>query len=238
MTRDYIDLRGLDHLMMDFILHPAWVHKMMNFFTEGYLKRLDFLESEGLLTPNFDNTYVGSGGFGFSKELLETHQTDTPLKLSDMWGFCESQETVGVSPQMFNEFILPYQIKIMEKFHFNYYGCCEPIDLRWDYIKTIPNLRRVSCSPWSDREAVAKLLGRDFILSSKPSPTPLSRPNMNEDEVRKELREIVTTTMGLNVEIIMKDNHTLGNEPKNITRWVEIAREEIKRMYKKISPPI
>ena len=231
MTWDYINLRGLDQLMMDFILHPEWVHKMMNFLSEGYLKRLDFLESEGLLSPNCDNTYVGSGGFGLSTELLKKNESDAPTKTSQMWGFCESQETVGVSPQMFNEFILPYQLKLMEKFHFNCYGCCEPIDLRWDYLKTIPNLRRVSCSPWSNRKVVAKLLGKDFILSSKPSPMPLSRPNMDEDEVRRELREIVTTTIGLNVEIIMKDTHTLGNEPKNINRWVEIAREEINKRY-------
>lgn len=41
------------------------------------------------------------------------------------------------------------------------------------------------------------------------------------------------TTMGLNVEIIMKDNHTLSSNPKNIQRWVEIAREEINRRYQK-----
>jgi hypothetical protein len=29
----------------------------------------------------------------------------------------------------------------------------------------------------------------------------------------------------------MKDNHTLGGNPTNITRWVEIMREEIGRLY-------
>jgi len=29
----------------------------------------------------------------------------------------------------------------------------------------------------------------------------------------------------------MKDNHTLSGNPQNITRWVEIAREEIARVY-------
>jgi hypothetical protein len=29
----------------------------------------------------------------------------------------------------------------------------------------------------------------------------------------------------------MKDNHTLGKNPGNIDRWVEIAREEIDRAY-------
>ena len=28
----------------------------------------------------------------------------------------------------------------------------------------------------------------------------------------------------------MKDNHTLGGNPHNAVRWVEIAREEIERV--------
>jgi hypothetical protein len=31
------------------------------------------------------------------------------------------------------------------------------------------------------------------------------------------------------VELIMKDNHTLGGNPENLVRWVRIAREEIER---------
>jgi len=31
------------------------------------------------------------------------------------------------------------------------------------------------------------------------------------------------------LEIIMKDTHTVQNEPRRITRWVEIALEEVKR---------
>jgi hypothetical protein len=30
-------------------------------------------------------------------------------------------------------------------------------------------------------------------------------------------------------ELIMKDNHTLGKNPMNAVRWVELAREEIAR---------
>ena len=33
------------------------------------------------------------------------------------------------------------------------------------------------------------------------------------------------------LEIIMKDNHTLGNNPNNAVRWVEITRQEIEKVY-------
>ena len=29
----------------------------------------------------------------------------------------------------------------------------------------------------------------------------------------------------------MKDNHTLGRTPQNASRWVQIAREEVARVY-------
>ncbi len=32
------------------------------------------------------------------------------------------------------------------------------------------------------------------------------------------------------VEVIMKDNHTIGNDPRRVVRWVQIAREEAERV--------
>jgi len=54
---------------------------------------------------------------------------------------------------------------------------------------------------------------------------------MDEDAARKKLREILEASKGCVVKLLMKDNHTLGGNPRNITRWVEIAREEVVRVY-------
>lgn len=230
MTWDFINLRGLEEFMMDMLLEPEWVHDMMAFLTDGYLKRLDFLQENGLLSVNTEGAYIGSGGFGATSELPRPADITRPVTTMDMWGFCESQETVGVGPEMFAEFILPYQTRILDRFGLNCYGCCEPIDRRWQYVKQLPRLRRVSASPWSDKRMLAEQLGRDYVISVKPSPTPLASPVMNEAEVRSELRQILVDTKGCAIDLIMKDNHTLGNNPRNITRWVEIAREEIDRI--------
>ena len=149
----------------------------------------------------------------------------------DMWGFCESQETEGVSPDMFAEFILPYQLPILERCGLNYYGCCEPIDPRWEHVRKIPRLRRVSSSPWADKRIMREQLGRDYIISVKPNPSFWAMPVIEEDNARAEIRETLEATKGGVLEIFMKDNHTLGKNPRNATRWVEIAREEINRIY-------
>ena len=148
-----------------------------------------------------------------------------------MWGFTESQETVGVSPRLFAEFIYPYQRTIAAHFGLNCYGCCEPVDGRWHVIRDLPRLRRLSVSPWASVPRMAATLGRDCILSRKPSPTPLSMPVMDEDSVRADVRQDLHDGRDAVLEMIMKDNHTLGGNPRNAERWVAIVREEIDRLW-------
>jgi len=64
MTWEYMKLRGLENLMLDVLMYPDWVHKLMDFLSTAFHKRLDHLEANKLLSLNTEGTYVGSGGFG------------------------------------------------------------------------------------------------------------------------------------------------------------------------------
>jgi len=64
MTADFIKLRGLENLMLDMYDHPEGVHRLMAFLRDGNLRKIEFLEKEGLLTLNNDGSYVGSGALG------------------------------------------------------------------------------------------------------------------------------------------------------------------------------
>jgi len=231
MCHDFINLRGLEDFMIDFITEPDGFRAVMELFTKGQQKRLDWLEQEGLLFLNNDGTYVGSGGFGFTKELPGEGFNPLKVRTMDMWGFVEAQETVSVSPEMYAEFVLPYHIRMTERFGLNCYGCCENYDSRWKYIKRIPRLRRVSVSAWADWKTVPEYLGKNYIASMKLNPSHLASSTMNEDVVRAECRRAVVETKGGICEFIMKDNHTLGGNPKNAERWVAIMREEIEKEY-------
>jgi len=231
MCHDFINLRGLEDFMCDLVAEPEQFHAVMELFTQGQLKRLDWLEREGLLSLNNDAAYVGSGGFGFTQELPAAGFDGSKVRTIDMWGFVEAQETVSISPEMYAEFVLPYHIRMTERFGLNCYGCCEVYDTRWQYIQTIPRLRRVSVSAWADWKTVPAYLGKNYIASMKLSPTPLASSTMNEDVVRADCRRAVEETKGGICEFIMKDNHTLGGSPQNAARWVEIMREEIEKGY-------
>jgi hypothetical protein len=74
---------------------------------------------------------------------------------------------------------------------------------------------------------MAEALGRDYVFSRKPIPTLVSTPEFNEDLIREDLRHTLTVARNCNLEIILKDVHTLCGEPNRIARWVELARELI-----------
>ena len=59
---------------------------------------------------------------------IDDLKSPSHVRLKDMWGFAERQETLGISPEMFREFIFPYQNGILERFGLNCCGCCEPLE--------------------------------------------------------------------------------------------------------------
>ena len=222
-------LRGLEQIMLDMYDNPDGLHKLMTFLRDGTLYEVDFLEQHGLLNLNNDNTPVGSGGFGWTSQLPQKDYDSAHVRTKDMWGFGESQETSGISPKMFEEFVFQYQLPILARFGLNCYGCCEALNKRWDIIKRIPNLRRVSVSPWADVRDMAEKLQDQYIFSLKPHPGYLAVSPIDEDFIRKSLRGAlkITRENHCHVEIIMKDNHTLANHPENAIRWCQIAKEEV-----------
>ena len=77
---------------------------------------------------------------------------------------------------------------------------------------------------------VPEYLGKNYIASVKPNPAPLAFHSIDEETVRRDCREAVQKTKGGICEFIMKDNNTLGGNPQNAARWVQIMREEIEKI--------
>ncbi len=231
MTWEAIRLIGLENLMIYMYDQPENLHRLMKFLMNEHISFADWFEKQGLLTPVNEDDYVGSGGVAYTEELPQKdwHEGDR-VRLKDIWGLSESQETVGVGPEMFAEFILKYQVPVTNKFGLICYGCCEPLHLRIDWIiKEMPNLRRVSVSPWADQEIMAARLGKKYVFSRKPNPAQIA-VQFNEKNVREDLKNTLKIAGNLPLEIIMKDLHTVESDPTRITRWVKIAREEIDKL--------
>ena len=63
--------------------------------TDGYLHKSDYLEKNGLLPNNASSMHIGSGLL----YLPAARHAGKEVKLMDMWGFNEAQETSEVSPR-------------------------------------------------------------------------------------------------------------------------------------------
>ena len=65
LVHDLALLRGLETMMIDMVERPELIHRLMTLLRDGYMKKLDYLEAGDLLSSNTDS-YVGSGGFGYT----------------------------------------------------------------------------------------------------------------------------------------------------------------------------
>jgi len=221
-----IKLRGLEQVMVDIYDDPGLLRDLMAFLGAEDLRKLQWLEAKGLLSlNNGPGDYVGSGGLGATDE-LPADGFNGRVRLRDLWGFAESQEFVLIAPEHWLEFVLTYQLPILERFGLNHYGCCEPLDRWYDLLfEHVPRLRRLSISPWADRELAARRLGGRYIYSWKPNPAMICAPTVDWDAVERTTRETieVASAHGCALEIVMKDTHTFCGDPTRIERWSRLV---------------
>ncbi|HEB31865.1 MAG TPA: hypothetical protein ENI15_13485 [Spirochaetes bacterium] len=63
----------------------------------------------------------------------------------------------------------------------------------------------------------------------KPNPALLAEKTVSKELIREDIKKTFETAKGCVVEIIMKDNHTIGGNPQNAVDWCSIAREEAEK---------
>jgi hypothetical protein len=221
----FVTWRGIQQTFTDMCDRPEWVHAWMNRLTEWHLCRLDQLEAMGLLARNDWNVGVGPGGLGNTDELPKPGFDGTHVRARDQWAHATTQIFSEVSPAMHEEFALRYERRFLERFGLAGYGCCEPLDKKLDIVKTIPNLRRVSMSPWVDPARGAAGLGRDYVFSYKPNPEIIAMNPWDIGTARRFLKDALDKARGCVVEVLMKDLHTCRNEPWRMGEWTKMAME-------------
>ena len=222
-------LRGIEQVMMDMYDNPQWLHELMDLIAQGLMNRVEYLEENGHLTLNNSGHYNDSGGIGFTDELPAPDFDGKQVRLRDLWGFGVAQELAWVSPAQHEEFVLNYQLRLLERCGLNAYGCCESYAEKFEMLKSrIPRLRRVSVSHWCDIEKAADALQDKYIYSWKPTPAMVSG-RFFPDIVRDYIRRTLDAAKGCVLEMILKDTFTITRQPEKVEAWARIAREEIER---------
>jgi len=222
--------RGLQQICMDMIEAPNWVHEVMAFISEGLVNLWQQYEAHNLLSINNEDDYHSSGGIGYSDELPALGFDPDYVRLCDVWGSAESQEMTMVSPQMHEELVMKYEAEFLKPFGLNGYGCSDDLTRKLDTVCTLPQMRRVSVSPYADVQKSAQRLGGDFILSWKSDPRDIAG-GFYPETVRTRIRSALQAARdnGCAFEMILKDTHTCDKRPERFAQWSKIAREEVNR---------
>jgi hypothetical protein len=218
---------GIQEAMLDLVERPALVHAGVERMVDAWMCELDQFEKLNLLALDNNNTRIGSGGYGYTSALPAAGFDAARVRPRDMWGCSNAQIFSEVSPAMHWEFAIKHDLRWLARWGLTYYGCCEGLHRKVDLLRRIPNLRKISCSPWAKHGSLMDQVGGDYVLSFKPNPAVLATDRWNPGQAREDLRRFLDLAQGrCHVEIIMKDISTVRHEPQRLWEWARIASEE------------
>ncbi len=217
------ELFGLEELLMDLYTEPEMIHEFMTFARDAVLANLKQGEAAADWSA-VDSWYYRTPAY--CDELPDPEAGKYTTTLKDVaWAF-HAQEFDGVSPEMFEEFLLNYQLPIMEKFGRVVYGCCETLDTKLDVLKKVPNMTKVLSGPRSDPAFYPEAYGDKCVISWRPVTTIIASEQFNEEAQRKQLREGLAKLRGCNIEVFLHEPMTVHGDLERVRTWVKIAREE------------
>jgi len=216
---------------------PENLHGIMALLRDNCLRFDKWAEDNNLLTLNNENECTCGTCLNYTHNLPRREIKDgDKIFLKDLWRQLDSQETVGVSGELFHEFCYPYYRDIAETVGYVYWGCCEPADPIWEQsLSKMPNLHAVSISKWANEDKMGEYLnGTDIIYSKKPDPTILGLNfQLDEDAWRSDIRRSleVAKKNNLQTELVVRDVYSLSGNMGKAKRATEIANEEIEKLY-------
>ena len=218
---------GIENAMIGLYTEPELYHAAVDRLVDAWMVELDQFDELNALELDNNNERVGSGGYGYISELPSLENRPEHVHPSDMWGCSNAQIFSEVSPEMHWDFAIAHDMRWMERWGVNYYGCCEPLHHKTEQLKKVPRLRKVATSAWCDVEKLMSGLGSDMVYSIKPSPAILAEDEWHPERARAEIRRVLDIGGDAHMEFIMKDISTVRYKPERLWEWSEIAMQEV-----------
>ena len=232
ITNPLVKLINMETYYMSMYDSPEALHEIMDMSTSVYERYYDYLEEQKLLLPTNDFARLNQESFSFTDELPSSGPITSTKQ---MWGFLESQETTAVSPEMYGEFVYPYQDRLVKRYGLLSYGCCERVDAIWeDYLSKWKNLRKLSVSPFNNELQVGEYLrGTRVVYYSKPRAEYVTNVGpLDEDAIRKYFKGVCEAASGCLFEVAQREVGTIYGDFARGKRYVELAKESIAKYWK------
>ena len=219
---------GVTDIYIALLDDPDFMHAMVEKMVTGIEGLIDQYNREGL----FDvETHMVHCSHTYADGIPAADCDHEHAQSKDAWGFGLAQLFSSVSPSVTKEFEADYMPRTFSKMGGVYYGCCERLDDRLEIVSKLPNVRKISCSPWSDREAFAEKLPAHIVMSNRPTPAVLATDSFDIEAARADVRRTIAAAKrhGKRLEMIMKDVSTVRHEPQRVWDWTKMAVEEAMR---------
>ncbi|MDP4133488.1 MAG: hypothetical protein Q8882_05705 [Bacillota bacterium] len=216
--------KGVTNLLIDLVDRPEFMHKVVQRLSEINISLLEQYESLGLFSNQPSSLHCTPI---LTSDLPSKSYDGGNLTRKDIWGRGAAQIFASVSKDMHNEFDIQYMKKTIGQCGLVYYGCCEPLDKKIDIVEQIPNLRKISITPWADVNVASEIINKKYVLASKPNPSSVAVPMLNKEALKEELTRILDACRknNCNCDIVLKDISTCCNRPENIFEWEKIAMD-------------
>ncbi len=217
---------GVENALYALIDTPGLIHRILERMTESMLDMLDQLEAQNLLCGPQQLVHCTGA---YTDELPAPGHDPAHPRVKDLWMCSMAQMFSTISPDMFKEFEIDYVKRICERFGMVYYGCCEPLEGKMNEVRMLPNVRKVSMSPWVDQDRGAREIGGHYVFSRKPSPALVATDTFRPEAVREDLETTrrLCDQYGCALEFILKDISTIRYDPKRLEQWASIAMKVV-----------
>jgi hypothetical protein len=215
------ELRGLNQIMLDLVESPRQVHQLAAFLRDGTLKA----QAEADAAGDWSLADTLNQSVPYCEGLPPPRANAFGCSRKDLWLFIAAQEFTLVSPRMFDEFVVQYQLPIIEHFGLVHYGCCEDLTPKIKVLRQIKNLRSIAVTPVADVARCAEQIGTDYVFSWRPNPTDMICAEFDPQQVAGLLKGGLEAARDCFVHINLKDIETVQGDLSRIPRWVQIARE-------------
>jgi hypothetical protein len=219
---DIVMWRGGETVLYDFVDRPEHMHEIARRYTDASLGMLDQLEAKGLLGYNAPLVHCTGA---WTDELPAPGFDPARPRAKDNWSRGASQILGSVSKSMYEEFEIQYVAQWHARFGLTNYGCCDPLHDRVDLVRRIPNVRKISMSPWADVDKGAEAIGRDYVFSWKPNPAALAMDTWEPAVVEADIRRTIQACErnGCALGITLKDLSTVRHHPERVWEWASLA---------------
>lgn len=209
-----VSFRGIENLLLDVYDQPQMVHRLMQKITDGIISLHQQREAAG--------HYLAGGVRGH----VPYHRVPAGLekKVKGGWQYIGAQSAMGFSPQMYAEFVHPYNYRVAQTAGWVYYHGCEDLSQKCGIIQDLPNLRLFHISPWTPPEPVIQTLGNRFAYEVHSHPAQIVYDETLSN-VREELKRRCAAAKGTSHILALADVETFAGRFDRIIHWAEMARE-------------